>query len=156
MKTSSTPRPELVERPMNDQFPPEAEGAEWTIQKGIFGGVDPSFKLVEDFRVTLNELEVLARHYLEDVRRCEYMWVAHEATGSDWMRKEAFGLARLDSIERILGKDVLDKALEPVEEEWKNTFDDVKVYLATPVKCEQCGGEFYREVLEQVVCQGCP
>ena len=140
---------------MNDQFPPEAEGCEWMIAKGIFGGKDPSFKLVEDFRVTRHELEVLARHYLEDVRDCEYWWVAHKTTGSDWLRESEFAKRRLGSIERILGEDVLDKALEPMEEEWRRKFDDVKVDLATPVKCEECGGEFCREVLDQVVCEGC-
>ena len=140
---------------MNDQFPPEAEGCEWMIRQGIFGGRDPSFKLVEDFVPTRRDLEVLARNYLDDVRDCEYCSMAHAMTGSDWSRDSAFANRRLDSIERILGKDVLDRVLAPVEEKWRRMFDGVKVDLATPVKCEECGGEFCREVLDQVVCAGC-
>ena len=140
---------------MNDQFPLEAEGCEWMISQGIFGGRDPSFKLVHDFVPTRRDLEVLARDYLDDVRNCEFFGVAYQTAGSDWSREKAFGLARLDSIERILGKEVLDRALEPVEERWREMFDGVKVDLATPVKCEECGEKFYREVLYQVVCQGC-
>ena len=146
---------------MNDQFPPEAEGCEplsvGPITIGVVRGVnDASAGLVEDFRVTRYELEVLARHYLEKVKQVEHEWTAYRCTGSTGMRMLAFGERRLGSIERILGKDVLDKALAPMEEEWRRRLDDVKVDLATPVKCEECGEKFYREVPYQVACLGCP
>ncbi len=65
-------------------------------------------------------------------------------------------MRRLGSIELVLGEDVLAKALAPVEEKWRRQFDDLKVDFATPVKCEECGEEFYREVMYQVTCEGCP
>ena len=140
---------------MKDQFPLEAEGCEWMIRKGIFGGKDPSFKLVEDFVPTRRDLEVLARDYLDDVRNCEFCWVAYQTAGSDWSREKAFGLARLDSIERVLGEDAFAEAVASVNEKWEKVAADLKVALATSVKCEECGGDFCREVLYQVVCQGC-
>lgn len=118
--------------------------------------MDNQLPLEEDFRVTRNELEVLARHYLEHVRDVEFEWAAYQQTGSDSTRRGTFGKRRLGSIERILGEDVLDKALARVEEKWRRKFDDLKVDLATPVKCEQCGEEFYREVAYQVDCMECP
>ena len=145
---------------MDDQFPPEAEGlgfySDGISTIGLVEGVnDASARLVEDFRVTRYELELLARHYLEEVREYEHEWAAYQCTGSTEMRMQAFGRRRLGSIERILGEDVLVKALAPVEERWRRTFDDLKVDLANPVKCEECGGEFCREALYQVVCEGC-
>ena len=44
--------------------------------------------------------------------------------------------------------------LAPVEEEWQKVFEELKDLLATPVKCEECGKEFLREVEYQVAC-GC-
>ena len=146
---------------MDNQFPPEAEGlgyhSDGSSTIGLVEGVnDASARLIEDFRVTRYELEVLARHYLEKVKQYEHEWMAYRCTGSTGRRMLAFGERRLDSIERILGKDVLDKVLEPVEEKWRKTFDDLRVFLATPGKCEQCGEEFDREVAYQVTCEGCP
>ena len=146
---------------MDNQFPPEAEDLGWLSgglpRKGVVEGVnDASAKLIEGFQFDWYELEVLARHYLWEVRDSEYFWVAYKTTASAWLRKKEFALARLDSIERILGEDVLAKALAPVEEKWRRRFDELKVDLATPVKCEKCGEEFYREVLYQVTCVGCP
>jgi hypothetical protein len=143
-----------------DQFPPEAEGlgfySNGTSTIGLVDGVnDASARLVEDFRVTRYELEVLARHYLEEVRFFEYDFAAYRVTGSTAIRMVPFGERRLGSIERILGEDVLVKALAPVEEEWRKRFDDLEIDLATPVKCEECGGEFRRENLCSALCQGC-
>ena len=138
---------------MNDQYPQEAEG--W-ITDGPFSLDSASFRLVEDFRVTRHELEVLARHYLGDVRVEEYRWAAYETTCSTGQRERAFGLRRLGTIERILGEDVLDKVLEPVEEYWNKEFEELKDFLATTVKCEVCGKEFLREVEYQVTCLDCP
>ena len=140
---------------MDKQSPPEAEGCGWMIKAGIVGGRDPALRLAEDFVPTRRDLVVLARNYLDVVRDCQYCWMAYATTGSDWLRDSALANRRLDSIERILGADVLAKALAPVEEKWRKTFDGVKVDLATPVKCEECGGEFCREVLDQVTCEGC-
>ena len=104
-----------------DQFPPEAEGlgfySNGTSTIGLVDGVnDASARLVEDFRVTRYELEVLARHYLEHVRQAEHEWAAFMQSGSTSSRQAAFGGKRLHSIERVLGKDALEKALAPVEE----------------------------------------
>ncbi len=59
---------------MTKQMPVESQGL------GALGGVigvvsgvnDASAYLVEDFKPTLYELEVLARHYLEKAREVEY------------------------------------------------------------------------------------
>ena len=145
---------------MDNQFPPEAEGlgyhSDGSSTIGLVEGVnDASARLVEDFRVTRYELEVLARHYLEKVRQYEHEWTAYRCAGSTGMRMLAFGERRLGSIERFLGEDALDKALAPVEEKWRRIFDDLKVALATPVWCEECGGEFCRKDLQADGCQGC-
>ena len=123
---------------MNDQYAPEASSP---------------FRLVEDFRVTCEELETLARSYLEEARSNEHEWSWSGQVGSSETRRNAFAYGRLNSIERILGKDVLDKVLAPVEEKWQKVFEDL---MATPVKCMECGEEFLREVEGQVTCLDCP
>ena len=148
-----------------DQFPPEAEGCERrsvdSLIEGVLNGVgDTSARCVEDFRVDEDELGMLARQYLEEVLACAYNRVAYPGygPGSSTMRNEEYAMGRLHDIERILGEDVLHEALAPVEKEWRKTFDDLKVELATPVKCEKCGGEFYRKgvcPVDPVVCRKC-
>ncbi len=140
---------------MKNKYPTEAEVCESMIENGVIGGEDSRFALIEGFVPTRRDLEMLAHHYLDDVRSYEYQWMAHQTICSECLRESEFAKRRLGSIERILGKDVLDEVLAPVEEEWRKTFDGVKVDLATPMDCVECGEEFLREVLEQDVCQGC-
>ncbi len=147
-----------------DQSAHEEEGQGWLSAArppriALVEGVnDASAELVEDFQVTRYELKVLARQYLEDVKESEFEYAAYLQAGSTETKKSRFGIRRLGSIELVLGKDVLAKALAPVEEKWKRTFDDLKVDLATPVKCEKCGKKFYREdvcPVEPVLCHKC-
>ena len=146
---------------MNDQFPIEAEDLEWFSggppRIGPVEGVnDASAKLIEGFQFDWGELRVLARHYLWRVRDCEYQWVAYKVTDCTWFREKEYAEERLGVIKRILGESELAEALAPVEEKWRRQFVKLKIDFATPVKCEECGEEFYREVMYQVGCQGCP
>ena len=93
---------------MKNQYAPEAK--EW-ITGGLFSLDSSPFRLVENFRVTREELETLARTYLDEVRRIEHWWNCVAQVGSSETRRRAFAYGRLNSIERILGKDVLDKVL---------------------------------------------
>ena len=145
-----------------DQFPPDAEGCERrgvdSLIEGVLNGVgDASVKSVEDFRVDEDDLGVLARQYLEEVLAREYNGVAYPGYwfGSSTMKNADYAMWRLHDIERILGEDVLVKALAPVVEEWRRSFDEARDLLATPVKCEKCGGEFYRGDLYPVTCVVC-
>ena len=143
---------------MDQQSPPEAEDLELLNGEPPEIAVvervnDASARLLRDFRVDRDELEVLARYYLEDVRNWEYWRVAHGVIGGT--KKMWFAECRLGDIGRILGEDVLHKALARVEEEWRRSFDEARDLLATRVKCEQCGAEFYREWVLQDACMGC-
>ena len=128
-----------------DQLPPEGERPGMaqcsSPAKALVKGVnDASARFVEDFQVTRYELEVLARYYLEDVRDVEFKSAAYMQSGSDSTRRSRFGAKRLDSIERILGADVLAKALATVEEKWRRQFDDLKVYPEPVNPDETLGG----------------
>ena len=125
------------------------------IKRGTPERKDPGFKLVEDFVPTRRDLETLARDYLEDMRDCEYGQMVHKTFDVDRGKDWDFTFRRLDSIERILGKKVLRRVLAPVEEKWRKMFDDVKVELAIPMDCEECGDEFFRDFLQQVLCPEC-
>jgi len=140
---------------MKNKYPPEAVGCEWTIKRGPSERKDPGFILVEDFVPTRRELEVLALDYLEDMRDWEYGAMVHGSPDIDRGKGWTFGDRRVDSIRQMLGKNVLNRVLAPVEEKWRKMFDDVKVELAIPKDCEECGEEFFRKFVQQVLCKGC-
>ena len=140
---------------MKNKYPPEAADGEWMIKRGTSGRKDPGFKLVEDFVPTRRDLEALARDYLEDMRDYKYGQMVHKTFDVDRGRDWELAFRRLDSIEQILGKKVLRRVLAPVKEKWRKMFDDVKVELAIPMDCEECGEEFFRDFLQQILCKGC-
>ena len=113
---------------------------------------DASARLLEDFRVDRNELEVLARDYLEQVNNIDYWMIA---CGMLDNKTRDFATHRLASIEPILGEDVFAKLVASVYEKWEKELADLEVAIAT-LKCEECGGECWTgNLFDPPLCQEC-
>ena len=141
-----------------DQLAHESEGRERTsvdiLMEGLINGGGNASE--RDFRVTRKELEVLARHYLEVVALHDYWIFRYLSFGRS--ENETWGRAtsRLYSIQQVLEEDVFAKAVADVKEKWEKEAARLEFALATPVKCEECGGEFCKDGLfDASVCQEC-
>jgi hypothetical protein len=85
---------------------------------------------VPDFKVTADELNVLARHHFDATVRQSYEWEAHQweahhTTGSDIWRNAALGRLRLAAIQAVLGEEATSRAVEPSRQKWKRYFDSI-------------------------------
>ena len=73
---------------------------------------------------TRAELGVLSRDHLDFLNECDFMWEAFRQTGT--MGREAFAQRRLNTIERILGKETFDWYLQAVREKWESRFAELR------------------------------
>jgi len=127
---------------MGKQMPVESEGlgairAGGSIIGRISGVNDESACLVEHFKPTQYELEVLARHYLENARDIEFYGRFLGASGSYEIRMHPFAYRRLATIKSVLGEKRLQEAIARTEEKWDEIFKRAEKD-AKP--CKACGG----------------
>lgn len=114
---------------MGKQMAVESEGLGplgGVIGGGISGVNDQSACLVENFKPTLYELEVLARHYLEEARGIEFLGEFLGCSGSYEIRMRPFAYRRLATIEAFLGEESFRKAIASTEEEWDRRFAEAE------------------------------
>ena len=82
---------------------------------------DDLAKLVRTFVPTRFELEIIARHYLNDVMNIDWTWAAYQQTG--FSERYSFALQRLNTIEDFIGEQALDRAIAPVRKDWGKSFE---------------------------------
>ena len=124
------------ETKMEKQIPVESEGLEpigvGGLVIGAVSGVnDESACLVDDFKATQYELEVLARHYLEEARGIEFKGKFLGSSGSHEIRMHHFACRRLATIEAVLGKERFQQAIAHTAEEWGKRFTEAKEIAKT-------------------------
>jgi hypothetical protein len=112
-----------------DQLPPETEDLGWRSASppriALIEGVnDASAELVDAFRVTRYELEVLARNYLEEMNAIVYWCATTWGTTED--KSIDFVADRVNSIARVLGDDAFAEAVAAVQENGATAVADLK------------------------------
>ena len=103
-------------------------------------------------RLPREELAALAIGYLDLANAFDYTSLSN-GQGCSW-KVSANANDRLNDIEQIM--DWLTATLAPREGHWRKRFADLTESLKTPVRCQECGEEFLREVTYQVTCLDCP
>ena len=129
---------------MEKQMAVESEGLGplgGVIGAGIRGVNDQSASLVENFKPTLYELEVLARHYLEEARMIEFDGRFLGMSGSYEIRMQPFAYRRLATIESILGEERLQEAISRAEEKWDKRFAEAEEIEKNLEPCKSCGAK---------------
>jgi hypothetical protein len=128
---------------MEKQIPVESEGlGPLAGCIGVIRGVnDESAYLVKEFKPTLYELEVLARHYLEEARDIEFGWTFLGFSGSYEIRMQPFAYRRLATIQSILGDQRLQEAISRVEEKWDKRFAEAEEIEKNLEPCKSCGAK---------------
>jgi len=131
---------------MENQMPVESEGlgpigAGGFIIGRISGVNEESAYLVEHFKPTQYELEVLARHYLEEARNIEFKGQFLGYSGSHEIRMRPFAYRRLATIEGVLGKHKFDKAIARTEEEQNRSFAKAAEIEKNLEPCKGCGAK---------------
>ncbi len=129
---------------MGKQMAVESEGLGplgGVIGGGIRGVNDQSASLVENFKPTLYELEVLARHYLEEARMIEFDGRFLGMSGSYEIRMQPFAYRRLATIESILGEERLQEAISRAEEKWDKRFAEAEEIEKNLEPCKSCGAK---------------
>ena len=129
---------------MKIQFPKESEGlGAWGNGKFVFGlakGVnDEVAALVDGFKPTGYELEILAQHYLEEALDIEFFWECDESIGSGEMRSHSFAWRRVNTIAEILGEKRYKEATAGIIEEWEKKFEDLAKSKKNVSPCKKCG-----------------
>ncbi len=127
---------------MGKQMAVESEGLGplgGVIGAGIRGVNDQSASLVENFKPTLYELEVLARHYLEEAREIEFDGKFLGSSGSYEIRMHPFAYRRLATIENVLGEERFQKAIARTEEKWDKIFAEAAEIERNLEACKGCG-----------------
>ena len=100
---------------------------------------DESLRLVEGFRPTRHELEVIARHHMDNALGYSF---AYEIYGDNvWDPEEIFSNRRLGTIFEILGEEAIEKAVAPTRKKWADRFAESKSWPW----CETCGYPFAPE-----------
>ena len=124
-----------------DALPEESEGLWGPAWDAWSPGLNPrSAAPVGSFEPTRYELQVLARHYLEQDAFWNHWWVCMGQAGGDEHRLVEFALRRLYAIEQILAEDEFVAATEPVKTKWKPKFAEVELELAASI-CRECGSK---------------
>ena len=99
-------------------------------------------------------LELERRHFRQRTLECDF-WQITRGTCSHVAQDSEFVKRSLDLVERALGKDTPSDIPSLEEVVLVKAIDSVKDWLADPVNCEECGEQFVRKFLEQVVCEEC-
>lgn len=136
----SLPRGDLVAL----NLPRESEGLGRTLA-GLPGGLrvvptpgvnDESAHVVQAFVPTVQELAVLAQHYLDKANDIDLnCWLYAQVGSTDW-RFTTFAERRLQSIDDALGCDAFDAAVESIAAKWRTTITEIK---ANGIRCAGCG-----------------
>ena len=131
---------------MKNQMPVESEGlgpigAGGFIIGRISGVNEESAYLVEHFKPTQYELEVLARHYLEEARMIEFDGRFLGMSGSYEIRMQPFAYRRLATIKSILGEERLQEAISRAEEKWDKRFTEAEEIEKNLEPCKSCGAK---------------
>ena len=147
---------------MKKHFPAESEGLGPRVvgngfALGIVPGVnDASAELVEGFRPTRYELEVLATDYMERLGVIAADWEAFGQTGSYEIRFGPFAWRRLDTICNILGEEEFTQAIAPVKAKWDNVLAKCREQVENPEPCEECGASRSGPLpLSDLLCDRC-
>ena len=109
---------------------------------GVVGGVnDESAYLVEHFKPTQYELEVLARHYVDEAGQIEF-WSRFLGCGdSHGIRMRPFACRRLATIKAALGEKRFEKAIARTEEKWDKRFAEAEEIEKNLEPCKSCGAK---------------
>jgi len=129
---------------MEKQMPVESEGLGpiWgNIGACIRGVTDQSASLVENFKPTLYELEVLAKHYLEKVREIEFDYRFLGESGSYALRMNHFARRRLATLESFLGAERFHKAIARTIEAEDRAFAQAEELEKNLEPCKACGAK---------------
>lgn len=114
-----------------EEYPPEADflkRPEWN-SFGLYGArgvTGESARLVNGYRSTRYELEVLARHYMDRIGNNRFLETVCLQTSSSGQRFEVFAGRRLNTIEGILGKEATDSAIKRVVDKWDTLFAEAE------------------------------
>ena len=97
---------------------------------------DESAHVVQAFVPTVQELAVLAQHYLDKANDIHLnCWLYAQVGSTDW-RFTRFAEQRLQSIDDALGCDAFDAAVESIAAKWRTTITEIK---ANSIRCARCG-----------------
>ena len=111
---------------------------------------DESACLVEDFKCTINDLQDFAKHYLDKAKEIEFYGRFLGYSGSYEIRMLAFARRRLATIENVLGKERVEKALVVTAEKWDRVFAQAEEIEKNLKPCKACGRKrsYHDHVLE--------
>ncbi len=131
---------------ITSKLPEESEGLEaWGDKQFVVGltyGVnDEAARLVAGFEPTIYELEVLAKHYVEEANDIELFWRIYEQGGSEQTRKVNFAYERLRTLESVLGSERFNAAIGPVVDKWNKEFAEAEEEEKALAPCSKCGGK---------------
>ncbi len=148
---------------MKKQMPVESEGLgpiAGVIGAGISGVNDSTAYLVENFKPTLYELEVLARHYLEEAREIEFYGRFLGSSGSYEIRMHPFACRRLATLESFLGAERFHKAIARTIEAEDRAFAQAEEVEKNLEPCKACGAKrtYYDSVMSFIpdgICGAC-
>jgi len=93
---------------------------------------------VDDFKPTRDELEVLARHYVNIVREIELCWMVYQYTGSYSRWREFLVRGRLRTIEDALGKERFQEAVASIYERWDREIAKLEEEERNLEPCNRC------------------
>ena len=101
----------------------------------------------ENKKPNKEELEVLARNYLEALYLQDWEWVYYGQASSSW---DAGAAMKLNDIREALGQERFDRAVAPVRKEWQERIAKLR-------KCVKCGHKLnmYEEEEGRDICFGC-
>ena len=148
---------------MGKQMAVESEGLGplgGVIGGGISGVNDQSASLVENFKPTLYELEVLARHYLKEAKEIEFYWRFLGDSGSYEIRMHPFACRRLATLESFLGAERFHEAIARTIEAEDRAFAQAEEVEKNLEPCKACGAKrtYYDSVLSFIpdgLCGAC-
>ncbi len=107
----------------------------------VSGVNDESAYLVEHFKPTQYELEVLARHYLDEAREIEF-WSRFLGCGDSYgIRMRPFAYRRLATIKAVLGEKRFQEAIARTEEKWDKGFAEAEEIEKNLEPCKSCGAK---------------
>ena len=91
-----------------------------------------------DMEVSESELEILARHYVDQLRREEY---SSRFYGPDYSEDHALANNRLNTIADFLGEERYQEATASTIEEWESKVAEASAIERKLEPCKRCGAE---------------
>ena len=106
---------------------------------GLIKGVnDESASLVDGFKPTFYELEILAEHYRHEANR-EFVGKVYAPDGNSETLSQVFAVRRLGTIAGILGHERFGAVVHSVDKKWIKKFADLDEELRRLEPCQECG-----------------